>query len=103
MSKNKERRERFQKIGAAIDAIYRETAWRHRQQKHDFEMRASALDSKDLSSRSAGGPIMNTLQYEASTHGIRGMSQLIDRLTALQQVELKLLGLKKSEGRENAD
>src|SRR6185503_6919623 len=84
------RKDRFERIGDALNAIYREAAWRHRHEQHDFGLRPEALEDNRLSSRSAGGPVMKTLQYECTVQGIRGLSQLADRLLELQNVEKEL-------------
>src|SRR5207248_812261 len=87
LTKNQERRERFKKIGEALDSIYKEAAWRHRKEDHEFQMRPEVLASPDFTSRAAGGPAMKTLQYDCGVRGIHGMSQIADKLIELQKVE----------------
>ncbi len=90
MTKNAARKDRFQKITEAIDSIYAEAAWRDRKGDHRFGMNFEAVDDKDFTSRSAGGPVLKTMQLEPTVHGIRGLGLLRDRLVELQQVELRL-------------
>ena len=89
-TKNAQRRDRFTRIGEAIQSIYTEAAWRDRQGRHDFEMRPRPSQDRNLSSPSAGGPVLKTIQYESTVRGIRGMGLIIDRLTEWQQAEQSL-------------
>lgn len=87
VSKSRARRDKFKRIGEALTSIYNEANWRNRKGDHEFEMHPTVLDSKDMTSRTAGGPCMKTLQYEPGTRGIRGLSQIADRLIELEKVE----------------
>ncbi len=90
MTKNAARKDKFQKITEAIDSIYAEAAWRDRKGDHRFEVRPTAVAWGEVTSPSAGGPCMKTMQLEPTVYGIRGLGLLRDRLTELQQVELRL-------------
>jgi hypothetical protein len=87
MTKNAIRAKRFQNIDAAIKSIYNEVAWRDRRGRHEYEIHPVPVADRGLTSPSAGGPVMKTVQYDAGTEGIRGLSRLVDRLTELQQAE----------------
>ncbi len=91
MTKNARRRDRFQNITDAIDSIRKEAEWRHRKEDHEFAIRPNVLQAKELTSRTAGGPVMKVTQFESTTRGLRGMSLIIDRLSELQQVEQRNL------------
>lgn len=89
MTKNKERKSRFDRINEALDSIYQEAAWRHRKQDHEFGLHITSVDDKRYTSRSAGGPTLMTLQYECGVRGIHGLSRIADELIELQKVEAK--------------
>jgi hypothetical protein len=81
------RQDQFKRIGEALTSIYKEAEWRHRREDHEFKLRPEVVKSDDVTSRTAGGPAMKTLQYECGTRGIRGLSLIADRLNELQKVE----------------
>ena len=87
MTKNSVRRDRFKRIGEALTSIYNEANWRDRKGQHEFEMRPEVVKDSEVTTRAAGGPALKTIQYDAGTHGIRGLSHIADCLIALEKVE----------------
>src|ERR1043166_7532028 len=67
MTKNAERAKRFKCIDTAIKSIYNEVAWRDRRGRHEYEIHPVPVADRGLTSPSAGGPVMNTVQYDAGT------------------------------------
>jgi hypothetical protein len=64
MSKNQERRDKFQKLGHALSALDNEFAWRDRKGDHEFRLKPTVVHDDSVTARTAGGPAMKTWQYE---------------------------------------
>jgi len=89
--KRRDRKDRFTRVTEALESIYTEAAWRNRKGDHLYGYQCEAVDAAEVTSRTAGGPVMKTMQLERGVRGIRGLSLLADRLTELKKVEEELL------------